>query len=116
MEKIITILLYFTLSGSILYSQEISSLSSVTMAGSIIKTKNTDIVKKYQRKNCPVCRGKGWYISGDGIAKVDCGYCEPEKKQNPPNVVVHPPVTMKLVPENSADCRNGACIVPQKKK
>jgi hypothetical protein len=23
-----------------------------------------------------VCKGKGWYISGDGIKKVDCGYCE----------------------------------------
>ena len=42
----------------------------------------TKQVEKYKRKDCPVCKGKGWYISGDGIAKVDCGYCEEEPKEN----------------------------------
>jgi hypothetical protein len=55
-----------------------STLAPVNLAGGIIKAKHTDIVKKYKRKDCPVCKGKGWYISGDGIKKVDCGYCEPE--------------------------------------
>jgi hypothetical protein len=53
-----------------------STLAPVNIAGGIIKAKHTDSVKKYKRKDCPVCKGKGWYISGDGIKKVDCGYCE----------------------------------------
>lgn len=55
-----------------------STLGPVNLAGGIIKAKHTDTIKKYKRKDCPVCKGKGWYISGDGIKKVDCGYCEPE--------------------------------------
>lgn len=58
-----------------------STTACVTLAGGIIKAKHIDVVKKYKRSECPVCKGKGWYISGDGIAKVDCGYCEPEKEQ-----------------------------------
>lgn len=50
-------------------------LAAVILAGGIID-KRDNIDKKYPRKDCPVCKGKGWYISGDGIAKVDCGYCE----------------------------------------
>jgi hypothetical protein len=57
-----------------------STLATVTLAGGIIKAKNLENpTKKYKRKDCPVCKGKGWYISGDGIKKVDCGYCEEEK-------------------------------------
>ena len=55
-----------------------STLAPVVIAGAIIKTSNIETVKKYPRKNCPVCKGKGWYISGDSIKKVDCGYCEVE--------------------------------------
>ena len=66
--------------SSIAMAQNVSSLASVTMAGGIIKAQHGDgIVKKYNRKDCPVCEGKGWYISGDKISKVDCGYCEQEK-------------------------------------
>ena len=32
-----------------------------------------------RRMDCPVCKGKGWYISGDGIEKIECQYCEPSK-------------------------------------
>ena len=53
--------------------------AAVILAGGIIDKKEI-IDKKYPRKDCPVCKGKGWYISGDGIAKVDCGYCEEESK------------------------------------
>lgn len=56
-----------------------STTGAVTLAGAIIKTKHIDSVKKYKRKDCPVCKGKGWYMSGDGISKVDCGYCEPDR-------------------------------------
>ena len=57
-----------------------STTSVVTLAGAVLKAAaGTDIViKKPKRKDCPVCKGKGWYISGDGIKKIDCNYCEPE--------------------------------------
>jgi len=55
-----------------------STLAPVVLAGAIIKTSHNESNKKYPRKNCPVCKGKGWYMSGDKIKKVDCGYCEPE--------------------------------------
>tara|TARA_B100001939_G_C16420286_1_gene396168 strand:- start:53 stop:304 length:252 start_codon:yes stop_codon:yes gene_type:complete len=48
----------------------------VTIVGACIKASTVPLVNKYPRKDCPICKGKGWYISGDGIAKVDCGYCE----------------------------------------
>jgi hypothetical protein len=48
--------------------------------GGKIASSRVDINKKYKRKDCPVCKGKGWYISGDGIAKVSCGYCEVENE------------------------------------
>lgn len=57
----------------------------VTLVGGLIKAKSVEIEKKYPRKDCPVCKGAGWYWSGDGIKKVECGYCEPDKKlQSPP--------------------------------
>jgi hypothetical protein len=57
------------------------STAPVAMSGSIIKNIGNEPVKKYPRKNCPVCKGTGKYLSGDGIKMVDCGYCEPEKKE-----------------------------------
>lgn len=60
-----------------------SPTACVTLAGAIVKAQHADISKKYKRSECPVCKGKGWYISGDKIAKVDCGYCEPEKTHQP---------------------------------
>lgn len=69
-----------------------STLAPVAVAGAIIKAKNNEKPnKKYKRKDCPVCKGKGWYISGDGIKKVDCGYCEPEDTMS----VLIPPKTKK---------------------
>ena len=60
-------------------STNYSTTSVVTLVGAKIAASQKDVpVKKYKRKDCPVCKGKGWYISGDGIAKVSCGYCEPE--------------------------------------
>jgi hypothetical protein len=54
-----------------------STTAPVTLAGGIIKAKHSqEVTKKYKRKDCPVCKGKGWYISGDGIKKIDCQYCE----------------------------------------
>jgi hypothetical protein len=69
-----------------------STTAAVTLAGGIVKAKQVDKVeKKYKRKDCPVCKGKGWYISGDNISKVPCGYCEPESSSE----VTHPPVVIK---------------------
>ena len=58
-----------------------STLPAVMLAGGVIKAKYLNIDHKYKRKDCPVCKGKGWYISGDGIKKVECGYCEPDNSQ-----------------------------------
>lgn len=56
-----------------------STTAPVTLAGGIIKAKHSqENVEKYKRKDCPVCKGKGWYMSGDGILKIDCTYCEPD--------------------------------------
>lgn len=60
------------------YGYNGSTTAAVTVAGGIIKAQHTEVFKKYKRKDCPICKGKGWYISGDDITKVDCGYCEPE--------------------------------------
>lgn len=55
-----------------------STTSVVTLAGAVVKASQNDaVVEKYKRKDCPVCKGKGWYLSGDGIAKINCQYCEP---------------------------------------
>lgn len=93
-------LIILLLSASIIYTSykyNGSTTSAVTLAGGIIKAKSVDETKKkYKRKDCPVCKGKGWYISGDGIKKVDCGYCEPEKQE---------PQTEPTQP----DCEDGQC-------
>jgi len=54
-----------------------STTAVVTLIGAKILSGQTENVEKYKRKDCPVCKGKGWYISGDGIAKINCQYCEP---------------------------------------
>ena len=59
----------------------------VTIVGGILKARSVEVVQKYKRKDCPVCKGTGYYISGDGIAKVNCGYCEVEKSEElPPSI------------------------------
>jgi ribosomal protein S27AE len=64
-----------------------STTAPVVLVGGVIKAKHVQPDQvKYKRKDCPVCKGKGWYMSGDGIKRVDCGYCEPEdgsKSANP---------------------------------
>jgi hypothetical protein len=54
-----------------------STTAVVTLIGAKILSGQAENVEKYKRKDCPVCKGKGWYISGDGIAKINCQYCEP---------------------------------------
>lgn len=81
-----------------------STTAPVILAGAVIKSKHKDeVVVKYKRKDCPVCKGKGWYMSGDDIKKIDCTYCEPENKTN-------------LIPAPSApskNCTDDKCSVPR---
>ena len=58
-------------------SQNISSIAVVTLVGGKILSGQNEIKEKHKREDCPVCKGKGWYISGDGIEKIECQYCEP---------------------------------------
>lgn len=81
MKTVIPLILIAFVAYSIDY-KAISPTAGVCLVGGAIKADNSPTIKKYKRKDCPVCKGKGWYISGDGIAKVDCGYCEPEKESN----------------------------------
>jgi len=83
-----------------------STCAAVTLAGGIIKAKSVVENKKYKRKDCPVCKGKGWYISGDGIKKVDCGYCEPE-------IELFPPLPPSVLKRN--DCKDGVCVPKSQK-
>jgi hypothetical protein len=89
MNKIIAILLLSSISIFSSSNYNGSTLAPVVIAGGIIKAKHVDDgpTKKYKRKDCPVCKGKGWYISGDGIKKVDCGYCEPESNTDTSTVI-----------------------------
>lgn len=80
-----------------------STKASVILAGGVIKAQNTEISKKYKRKDCPVCKGTGWYISGDKITKVNCGYCEAEK-------------AAPIAHTQPLQCTSGTCRIPNSKK
>lgn len=75
--------------------------AAVTLAGGVIKNLHSkEDTKKYKRKDCPVCKGKGWYLSGDGIKKIECLYCEPENSGKE-----------KHANTPSSDCKDGNCKV-----
>ena len=87
-----------------------STTSAVTLVGGIIKSTHIELPdQKYKRKNCPVCKGSGKYLSGDGIKMVDCGYCEPDKTQPSKTVIQHPPIILKSVPQ----CTGPNCRITQ---
>ena len=88
MNKTIAILLLSSLVLSSDYGYHGSTTAVVTLVGATIKAKHENNEKKYPRKNCPVCKGSGKYLSGDGIKMVDCGYCEPETKQESEKVTI----------------------------
>lgn len=82
-----------------------STTAPVVLAGSIIKSKHVDeVVVKYKRKDCPVCKGKGWYMSGDDIKKIECTYCEPEKTGAIPAPAAP-----------GSNCPNGVCPINKPK-
>jgi hypothetical protein len=71
-----------------------STTAVVTLVGAKIKSQQiAPSIVKYKRKDCPVCKGKGWYISGDGIAKINCGYCEPDNDTDAKHM--HPRIIKK---------------------
>lgn len=91
------------------FSYNGSTTAPVIIAGGIIKAKSVEVEvdKKYKRKDCPVCKGKGWYMSGDNIKKVECGYCEPETTAvNTPSHLIN----------NKQECHNGQCPTPATKR
>lgn len=92
MIKTVNAILLCSIFSTILYcsgSYNGSTTACVTIAGAIVKAQHAEIDKKYKRSECPVCKGKGWYISGDDITKVPCGYCEPDKKESvPPKTLI----------------------------
>jgi hypothetical protein len=81
--KSIIVLLLSTFMLSSVSAQTLNTKAAVTLIGGVIRSKYSDQTdKKYKRKDCPVCKGKGWYMSGDGIKKIECLYCEPESKSS----------------------------------
>lgn len=82
--KILTSIFAVSLMGAFMLGNfQTSSTSAVSLIGGVLKARHSQKEEKYPREECPVCEGKGWYISGDGIEKVDCGYCEPPSKNEP---------------------------------
>jgi hypothetical protein len=115
MNKIIGLCLIASIIISSDYGYNGSSKAVVALVGGIIKAKHIDKEKKYPRKDCPVCKGTGKYLSGDGIKMVDCGYCEPESKDS----VIHPEIKLygesdKCTNKNckckSCKCKNCGCV------
>jgi hypothetical protein len=90
-----------------------STTSAVVLSGGIIKSTHIEPAdQKYKRKNCPICKGTGKYLSGDGIKMVDCGYCEPDKKEEkvakpePQKIIRHSPIILNNIPKcNDSNCR-----------
>ena len=91
-----------------------STTAPVTLAGGIIKAKHTqEVSQKYKRKDCPVCKGKGWYMSGDGILKIDCTYCEADTGTLSVGQIksISPSVP---APKAIINCPDGKCPNPPK--
>ena len=90
-----------------------STTAPVTLAGGIIKAKHVqEVTQKYKRKDCPVCKGKGWYMSGDGILKIDCTYCEADKGSLSLGTIKS--ISPKIY-SSPSDCPDGNCPLPKTK-
>lgn len=96
-----------------------SPSACVILAGGIIKAKHTqDSDSKYKRKDCPVCKGKGWYMSGDGILKIDCTYCEEDNGSLSLGQIksITPSVPSNKSYSSPITCPDGKCPIPQKSR
>lgn len=47
--------------------------------GIVNPAQEVSVTKKYKRSECPECKGSGVIVSGDGIHKQTCPYCEVTK-------------------------------------
>jgi hypothetical protein len=115
MNKLFSLLLISSIFAAGDYGYNGSTTAGITAIGGIIKAQHVNVEKKYKRKDCPVCKGKGFYISGDGISKVDCGYCEAEKTSAPKLQEVKPiPSVLKSSTTTiQSNCPNGNCPSPK---
>lgn len=96
---------------SLLFGQSYygSTTAPVIIAGGIIKaTHSNDVQTKYKRKDCPVCKGKGWYMSGDNIKKIECTYCEPDKGLSSSGTIPAPTAP-------GSNCPDGKCPLNKKR-
>lgn len=111
MNKILAFLLCATISVSYVSSNyRGSTLGPVVLSGAVVKNIGTVIVKKYPRKKCPVCKGTGKYLSGDGITLTDCGYCEPEKSETPKQQTAPKKCSNKHCKCKHCDCDKCGCL------
>jgi len=100
MKTVSSLFVLAVMGGIVLGEFRPSSTSAVSLIGGVIKARHeVSEDTKYPRDECPVCEGKGWYISGDGIEKVECGYCEPVTKEEPENI--DEPPLVEVEPEQS---------------
>lgn len=106
----ILILCLISLQTFNIYAYDGLTKASVTIAGGIIKAQHTENNKKYKRKDCPVCKGKGWYISGDDITKVPCGYCEPSDAKV---AVTNPQIITSSTNNSKTICNGPQCQNPR---
>jgi hypothetical protein len=123
-NKILLLLLALSVTAGSLSSYKGSTLGPTVIVGAIIKASHEpDTFKKYARKDCPVCKGTGKYLSGDGINMSDCGYCEPEKKSVyieaveetknlAPVVVLTEPVKKVITNSTKTNSNNPVTILP----
>lgn len=109
MKYTVALMFILTFVGNTVYAYDGSAKAAVTLAGGIIKAQHTENNTKYKRKNCPVCKGKGYYISGDKISKVDCGYCEPELGSTQ---VEHAPMIIQGPNSPQPKCNGPQCNRP----
>lgn len=95
-----------------------STTAPVVIAGGVIKAQHSDdVALKYKRKDCPVCKGKGWYMSGDGILKIDCTYCEADKGSIliGPIKSISPTTPAPKIYSAPLNCPDGNCPLPKNK-
>lgn len=103
MKTNISLILMASLLAVSSYQYNGSTKAVVTIVGGLIKNQHTENNVKFKRKDCPVCKGSGKYLSGDGIKMVDCGYCEPDIKEEPPAT---PPIISSPKPVcNGPECK-----------
>lgn len=63
------------------YTTEVAAV--IIHEGIVNPSKTSTITTKYKRADCPECKGTGVIVSGDGIHKQTCPYCEADKPDSP---------------------------------